>query len=95
MLFSDADKAIIRHYHEKQYTTYKIWKENPEKKWTKKSVSCLIKRYIKYGTMERQKGSGCPITATTKENEELVEELICSQEEAPGTHVTLTTLQKC
>ena len=47
MVFSEADKAIIKYYHEKGYTTYKIWKDNPEKHWDKTS-----------GSMERQNGSG-------------------------------------
>ena len=36
--FFDADKAIIKHYHEKAYTAYKIWKDNPEKHWVNTSV---------------------------------------------------------
>ena len=36
--------------------------------------------------MKRKTVSGQPITVTTDENPELVEELICSQEEFPGTH---------
>ena len=36
--------------------------------------------------MKRRTGSGRPITVTTDENAELVEELICSQEYFPGTH---------
>ena len=37
--------------------------------------------------MERQKGSGCPRTATTAENEEAVEEMVCSQDDHPENHV--------
>ena len=37
--------------------------------------------------MERQKGSGRPRTGTTRENEEAVEEMICSQKNHSGTHV--------
>ena len=33
MVSSEADKAIIKHYHEKEYPAYKIWKDNPEKQW--------------------------------------------------------------
>ena len=40
--------------------------------------------------LEREKkGSGQKATAATSENEELVEELICSQEEYPGTHYSI------
>ncbi|XP_066910471.1 uncharacterized protein [Clytia hemisphaerica] len=38
--------------------------------------------------MDRRKGSGRPRSARTEENEHLVEEMICSQEDEPGTHVT-------
>ena len=36
--------------------------------------------------MKRRTASGRPITVTTEENAELVEVLICSQEDFPGTH---------
>lgn len=93
MVFSDADKAIIQHYYEKGYTAYKIWKENPEKNWDKSSLHRLIKRFAKTGTMARQNGSGRPRTATCPENEEKVEEMICSQEE-PGTHLSPNEIAK-
>ena len=94
MVFNDEDKAIIKHYHEKGYTPYRIWKENPDKKWDKSSVKRLIKRYLVHGTMERQKGSGRPVTVTTPKNQAAVEEMICSQEESPGTHVTPNNIAK-
>ena len=94
MVFSDDDKAIILHYHKKGKKAYQIWKENREKNWTKNSVCCLIQRYVEHGTMDRKKGSGRPITATTPENQEAVQEMICSQEDSPGTHVTPNNIAK-
>ena len=38
--------------------------------------------------MDRRKGAGRPRTVNTEENAELVEELICSQEDEPHTHLT-------
>jgi len=38
--------------------------------------------------MEKRKGSGRPKSARTPENEDAVEEMICSQEDEPGTHVS-------
>ena len=38
--------------------------------------------------MKRRPGSGRPRYAITPENEEIVEQLICSQEESPGTHMS-------
>ena len=67
-VFSDADTAITKHYHEKGYIAYKIWKDNPEKHWDKTSVKRLIRRFEAFDTMERKKGFGRPRTATTPEN---------------------------
>ena len=87
MVFSAEDKAIIKYFYvEKGFTAYRIWKENPNKSWDKTSVKRLLKRFDKYETMDRKTGSGRPKTATTEENADEVEEMICSQEE-PGTHV--------
>ena len=47
----------------------------------------LIKRFEAFGTTEIQKDSGHPIRVTTLENEKVVKEMICSQEDPPGTHV--------
>ena len=88
MVLSDEDKAVIKHYYQRRYTAYKIWKENPEKNWDKASAKRLINRFVEKGTMERKEGSGRKRTARTPANEEAVEELICSQEDAPGTHLS-------
>ena len=45
-----------------------------------------LKRFKDSGTMNRKEGSGQPRSVTTEENTDLIEELICSQEEAPHTH---------
>ena len=37
--------------------------------------------------MNRKEGSGRPRSVTTEENTDLIEELICSQEEVPHTHL--------
>ena len=85
--FTDHDKAIIENdYLEKGWNAYTIWKEHPTKGWDRVSVWRLLDKFIKTGSMDRKKGSGRPVTATTDENMEVVEDLICSQEENPGTH---------
>ena len=38
--------------------------------------------------MKRQSGSGRPRTARSIENEQMVDEMICSQEDEPGTHIS-------
>ena len=54
----------------------------------------FIKRFEVFGTMERQKGSGRPRTATTPGKEEALEEIICSQEGHFETHVPQNILPK-
>ena len=46
-----------------------------------------MKRFKDSGTMNRKEGSGRPRSVTTEENTNLIEELTCSQDEAPHTHL--------
>eukprot|EP00111_Clytia_hemisphaerica_P015309 TCONS_00045177-protein len=95
MVFSNEDKAVIKNdYTEKGWSAYRICKEHPMKKWYKSSVQNLINRFKKSGTMDRKPGSGRPITVTTAENEEIVEQLICSQEESPGEIEKITGIKR-
>ena len=63
-------------------------------KWHKGSVQKLINRFREFGTIYRKVGSGRPVTVTTAENEEIVEQLICSQDDFPGTHKSLREIEK-
>ena len=63
------------------------------KKLKKGSLYRLIERFEETGSMTRKEGSGRPRTATCPENEEKVEEMICSQDE-PGTHVSPSGIAK-
>ena len=58
------------------------------------SVHRLLKRFEKDGSMDRRPGFGRPFTVTTEENEELAGDLICLQEENPGTHLTPQEIEK-
>ena len=44
--------------------------------------------------MDRRAGSGRQQTITTKEKENLTENLICSQEDTPGSHMSLRVVEK-
>ena len=58
------------------------------------SVHRLLRRFEKDGSMDRRPGSGGPVTVTAEENEELVGDLICSQEKNPGTHLSPRKIEK-
>ena len=87
MVFSDDDKAIIANdFDEFGLNAYQIWKRHHLKNWKYTSVKRLLNGYKLNGNMRRKKGSGRPVTVTTEENQDLVEETICSQENDPHSH---------
>ena len=95
MVFSDDDKAVIKNdYVEKNWSAFHICKEHSTKKWYKGSVQRLINQFKENGTMKRRPGSGRPRSTITPENEEIVEQLICSQEESPGTHMSPREIER-
>ena len=54
----------------------------------------LLKRFKEEDSMDRKTGSGRPRTVTNVQNEELVEDLICSQEDNPGSHMSPREIEK-
>ena len=78
-MFSDDDKVIIQNdIDEHELNAYEICQLHKKKRWNYRSVKRLVKAYKERGTMARKKGSGRPRTVRTEENEENVEEHICS-----------------
>ena len=58
----------------------------PEKQWKLNSVKVICKRIKETGSaVNRKAGSGRPKSVRTEANVNAVSELICSQEEQPGT----------
>ena len=95
MVFSDDDKAVFKNdYVEKGWSAYRICKEHPTKKWYKGSVQRLINQFKEKGTIKRRPGSGRSRSAISPENEEIVEQLICSQEESPESHVSPRQIER-
>ena len=95
MVFSNEEKAVIKNdFNEKQWSAYRICKEHPTKNWNKVSVQRLFNRFKENESMDRRPGSGRPRTAATAENEQIVEDLICSQEENPGSHMSPREIEK-
>ena len=56
-------------------------------------VHNLIKKIKEIWSTERRKGSGRPVTSTTEEKALIFEELVCSQEDEPGTHNSIRQIQ--
>lgn len=80
------DKMRIQTLREQGYGAKAICKAYPNKGWSLSTVSKICKRVDERGSAaERKVGSGRPRTARTEENIDAVDDLICSQENRPGT----------
>jgi transposase len=95
MPFTDEDKIIIKYLRLKYgHGRKRILDDHPEKpEWTAGGIDHLLRKINTTHDVARKEGSGRPREMRTQENIELVEELICSQEE-PGTHTTPADISK-
>ena len=95
MVFTVEDKAVIKNdFLGKGWNANQICTEHPTKNWNRVSVYRLLKKFKENGSMERKEGSGRPRAVCTKENEDLVELLVCSQEDNPGSHMSPREIEK-
>ena len=87
--YSEEDLTLIKNLRiEKSWGADKMMAFFPNKPWTRSGVQYIINKVDKTGTADRVNGSGRPRSSRTEENIEIVEGLILSQEDAPGTHRT-------
>lgn len=91
MALSAEDKVIIKVLRqERGYNVRRFLKEFPDKNWSQSQLYRLISQIDSNGSTDRKKapGSGRPKLSRTGTNIEAVEDLVLSQEDAPGTHRT-------
>lgn len=83
---SRDDKIRIQTLREQGLGAKAIRSAYPEKQWSLKTLNNLCRQIDETGSaIERKKGSGRPKSARSAENIAKVQELICSQEDQPGT----------
>ena len=83
---TNEDKILMKALRlEKGWSVLRMMREFPSRKWKKSTLCNLIKRIDETGNIDRQKGSGRPRSARTATNIQAVGDLICSQEDRPGT----------
>ena len=83
---SVADKMRIQTLREQGLGARTIRKAYPEKRWSLSTIYKICKRVDSCGSaIARKVGSGRPKTVRTAGNTEKVKELLCSQEDQPGT----------
>ena len=95
MVFSNEEKSVIKNgFLDRGWNAYKICKENPTNSWNRVSAYRLLKRFQKDNSMDGRAGSGRQRIITTEENENLIENLICSQEDSLGSFMSLSEVEK-
>ena len=83
---SHDDKMRIQTLCEQGKGYKAILSSYPEKGWKLCTVKAICQRFHKTGSaVNRKPGSGRPKTARTEENIAAVHDMICSQEDKPGT----------
>ena len=84
------DKIVIKVLRqEKGYGAKKFVKEFLNRNWSLSSLNKLLKKIDQTGTVDRKPGSGKTHKTHTAQNVDGVDELVLSQENAPGTHKTV------
>jgi len=86
MPFTFEEKCFIKVLRqEKGWSAKRICSEFRQKKWAVSSVNDLLRKIDKTGSVERKVSSGCPWSIRTQRNISRANDLICSQENNPGT----------
>src|SRR5919106_5659355 len=89
MVFSNEDRILIKILRqEKGYNALRFLKEFPNKHWSRRALFKLIAHVDATGSGEKKKNPGRPKTVRTVANINAVQELVLSQEVAPGTQRT-------
>lgn len=68
--------------------------EFPNRKWSLATVNRLLQQIDATGTIDRKPGSGRPRNMSTDQNIKLVDELVLSQEDNPGTHKSVRQIAR-
>jgi len=80
------DKMRIQTLHEQGLGAKAIRLRYPAKQWSLNTLKTICRRITKSGSaVTRQSGSGRPKSARTVQNIAAVGDMICSQEDHPGT----------
>ena len=95
MAFTKEDKVLIKVLRqEKGFGAKRLLKEFPNKNWCVNSLNKLLQKIDRTGSVDRKPGSGKTRKARTAQNVDSVEELVLSQEDAPGTHRTIRQIAR-
>lgn len=88
-VLSMEDKILIRALvREKGYGAKRLLKEFPNQGWKLSTIKKLLKKLRETGTIEHRPGSGRPKSVRTEDAARSVSDLLCSDEDRPGTSLS-------
>ena len=88
-VLSNEDKVLIRAVvREKGYGAKRLLKEFPNQGWKLSTLKKFLKKLRETGAIERRPGSGRPRTVRTEDAVRSVSDLLCSDEDCPGTSLS-------
>jgi len=89
------DKALILALRvQKRWNIDKMILGFPNKQWKRRTLYYLVRKTDQTGTAARLSGSGWSRSARTAANIEIVDNMICSQHDKPGTSKTLREIAR-
>lgn len=95
MHLTAEDRILIKILRtEKGYGAKKMIKEFPKRNWSLTALKRVIRNIEATGSADRKVGSGKMRSARTMENIAIVDEMILSQEDQPGTHRTIRQIER-
>jgi hypothetical protein len=95
MPFTNEDKHLIKVLREeKYYSSRRFLKEFPNKNWSHHGLDHLLQKIDRFGSIERQPGTGCVRTARNDDIVDPVADLVLSQEDRPQTHRTVRQIAR-
>jgi len=78
----------------KRWGAKRILREFPNKQWSRTAVKMLLQKIDQTSSVSRRLGSGRPRCVRSEPNIQLITDLICSQENAPGTGKSPREIEK-
>ena len=95
MPFTADDLSLIKGLRlHKMWGAKKMLHEFPNKPWTKGGLDKILSKIDNTGNATRRVGSGRPLTVRNAENIDTVNDLIVSDDDEPGTHLSVRQIAR-
>ena len=88
------DRCLIKGIRTEKNGAKRLIKKFPNKRWSVASINRLTKKNYNCGSTEWKSGSGCPMSLRTADNVSMIQDMMCSQDDAPCSHINPRKIQE-